>query len=98
MAYVQENLQVTFIYLEQNPKVILCFTILRHCWEKLWLMKVASRARFLGEFMWVPSSCGGSMAGLIHRQQVCNNDDNNDNDDNDDNDDNNNNNDNKVIL
>ncbi len=35
---------------------------LRTCWEKLWLMKVASKARFLGEFRLVPSSWGGSAA------------------------------------
>ena len=37
-------------------------TIFKHCCEKLWLMKVASNAKFLGEFMWFPSSCGDSMA------------------------------------
>ena len=32
------------------------------CWEKLWLINVASRAKFLGEFRLLPSSCGGSAA------------------------------------
>lgn len=33
-------------------------TIFRTCCEKLWLMKVASNARFLG--LLIPSSAGGS--------------------------------------
>jgi len=37
-------------------------TILRTCCEKLWLMNVASSARFFGEFRLAPSSCGGSVA------------------------------------
>lgn len=34
----------------------------KHCWLKLWLMYVASMARFLGELKEFPSSCGGSLA------------------------------------
>lgn len=34
----------------------------RHCWLKLWLMYVASMARFRGEFRELPSSWGGSFA------------------------------------
>ena len=37
-------------------------TIFKTCCEKLWLMKVASRARFLGELILPVSSCGGSVA------------------------------------
>ena len=32
------------------------------CCEKLWLINVASSAKFLGEFRLLPSSCGGSAA------------------------------------
>ncbi|CAN7979219.1 unnamed protein product, partial [Ixodes persulcatus] len=38
-----------------------CATI-STCWEKLWLMKVASRARLRGALIELPSSCGGSEA------------------------------------
>ena len=37
-------------------------TIFNTCWEKLWLIKVASRAKFLGELILLPSSWGGSAA------------------------------------
>lgn len=37
-------------------------TMRRHCWLKLWLMYVASMARFRGEFKEFPSSWGGSFA------------------------------------
>lgn len=33
----------------------------RTCWEKLWLMKVASRDRDRGELRALPSSWGGSL-------------------------------------
>lgn len=38
------------------------FTTRKHCWLKLWLMYVASIARFRGELKELPSSCGGSLA------------------------------------
>ena len=37
-------------------------TILSTCWEKLWLMYMASIDRLRGEFILVPSSCGVSVA------------------------------------
>lgn len=37
-------------------------TIRKHCWEKLWLMYVASMARLRGELKEFPSSWGGSLA------------------------------------
>lgn len=37
-------------------------TMRKHCWLKLWLMYVASIARFRGELKELPSSCGGSLA------------------------------------
>ena len=43
----------------KNVNSLTCF---KTCWEKLWLTNVASNARFLGVFILLPSSWGGSVA------------------------------------
>ena len=42
-----------------NNKILTTFST---CCEKFWLINVASNAKFLGEFILWPSSCGGSVA------------------------------------
>lgn len=50
------------IYNRSDLIWLVWLTIFSTCWEKLWLTKVASSAKFLGEFKLAPSSWGGSVA------------------------------------
>lgn len=46
--------------MEFKELLVILLTVLRTCWEKLWLMNVASSARLRGELRLLASSWGGS--------------------------------------
>lgn len=59
---LNESFLIPIRWTQSELTELVSLTIFSTCCEKLWLTKVASSAKFLGEFKFAPSSCGGSVA------------------------------------